>query len=97
MRAAFLRSYHPGKGNWRSRDFRQLAAEIRCFAFDALLVADALPAGGKLVHDLVRMGVTQPILGTDKLDPEGLRQHRRRARGPRRVRRHRVRPVVRDA
>ena len=74
VRAAFLRSYHPGKGDWRTRDFRQLAAEIRTFAFDALLVADALPAGGKLVHDLVRMGVTQPILATDKLDPEGLRQ-----------------------
>lgn len=74
VRLAFLRSYHPVKGNWRTRDFRQLAAEIRSFTFDALLVADALPAGGKLVHDLVRMGVTQPILGTDKLDPEGLRQ-----------------------
>lgn len=74
IRLAFLRSYHPGKGDWRTRDFRQLAAEIRSFGFDALLVADALPAGGKLVHDLVRMGVTQPILATDKLDPEGLRQ-----------------------
>jgi branched-chain amino acid transport system substrate-binding protein len=74
VRTAFLRSYHPVKGNWHSRDFRQLAAEIRAFEFDALLVADALPAGGKLVHDLVRMGVTQPILATDKLDPEGLRQ-----------------------
>jgi branched-chain amino acid transport system substrate-binding protein len=74
IRAAFLRSYHPVKGNWRTRDFRQLAAEVRSFAFDALLVADTLPAGGKLIHDLVRMGVTQPILATDKLDPEGLRQ-----------------------
>jgi branched-chain amino acid transport system substrate-binding protein len=74
VRTAFLRSYHPVKGDWRSRDFRQLAAEIRSFTFDALMVADALPAGGKLVQDLVRMGVTQPILGTDKLDPEGLRR-----------------------
>jgi branched-chain amino acid transport system substrate-binding protein len=74
VRLAFLRSYHPVKGDWRTRDFRQLAAEVRSFVFDALLVADALPAGGKLVHDLVRMGVTQPILGTDKLDPDGLRQ-----------------------
>jgi len=74
VRVAFLRSYHPVKGDWRTRDFRQLAAEVRGFAFDALLVADALPAGGKLIHDLVRMGVTQPILGTDKLDPEALRR-----------------------
>jgi ABC-type branched-subunit amino acid transport system substrate-binding protein len=74
VRLAFLRSYHPVKGDWRSRDFRQLAAEIRSIGFDALMVADALPAGGKLIHDLVRMGVTQPILATDKLDPEGLRQ-----------------------
>jgi branched-chain amino acid transport system substrate-binding protein len=73
VRVAFLRSYHPVKDNWHTRDFRQLAAEIRSFKFDALLVADALPAGGKLVHDLVRMGVTEPILGTDKLDPEELR------------------------
>jgi ABC-type branched-subunit amino acid transport system substrate-binding protein len=62
------------RGDWRSRDFRQLAAEIRGFNFDALFVADALPAGGKLVHDLVRMGVTQPILATDKLELEDLRR-----------------------
>jgi branched-chain amino acid transport system substrate-binding protein len=74
VRTAFLRSYHQGKGDWRTRDFRQLAAEVRGFEFDALLVADALPAGGKLIHDLVRMGVTQPILTTGKLDPEGLRR-----------------------
>jgi branched-chain amino acid transport system substrate-binding protein len=74
IHTAFLRSYHPVRGNWRSRDFRQLAAEVRSFDVDALLVADALPAGGKLVHDLIRMGVTQPILGTDKLEPDGLRR-----------------------
>ena len=64
----------PGEGRLAIARFpsaRRGGARVR---FDALLVADALPAGGKLVHDLVRMGVTQPILGTDKLDPEGLRQ-----------------------
>jgi branched-chain amino acid transport system substrate-binding protein len=74
IQTAFHRSYHPERGNWRTRDFRQLAAEIRGFQFDALMVADALPAGGKLVHDLVRMGVTQPILGTDKFELEDLRR-----------------------
>ena len=74
IQTAFHRSYHPVKGDWRSRDFRQLAAEIRAFQFDALLIADTLPTGGKLVHDLVRMGVTQPILGTDKLELEDLRR-----------------------
>jgi branched-chain amino acid transport system substrate-binding protein len=74
IQTAFQRSYHPVRGNWRSRDFRQLAAEVRAFHFDALLVADGLPAGGKVVHDLVRMGVTQPILGTDKFELEDLRR-----------------------
>jgi ABC-type branched-subunit amino acid transport system substrate-binding protein len=65
---AFFRSYHATSADWRKQDFRPLVAEIQRETFDAVLVADELPRAAKLVRDLGEMGVTQPILATDKLD-----------------------------
>jgi branched-chain amino acid transport system substrate-binding protein len=68
---AFFRSYH-ALSDWRKQDFRPLVAEVRQENFDAVLVADELPRAAKLVRDLGEMGVTQPILATDKLDSQEL-------------------------
>jgi branched-chain amino acid transport system substrate-binding protein len=68
LRVPYERSYHPTRDDWQKQDFRPLAAEVRGWDVDALMIADELPLAGKLVHDLVEMGVTQPILATDKLD-----------------------------
>ena len=69
IQIAFQRSYHPGRPGRPAHDFRPLAAEIRAFDCDAVFIADAPPRGSALVRDLARMGVTQPILATDPLDP----------------------------
>lgn len=71
---AFFRSYHAKRGEWWKQDFRPLVAEIRREQFDAVLVADELPLAAKLVRDLGEMGVTQPVLATDKLDSPQLAQ-----------------------
>lgn len=69
IQIAFQRSYHLGGTDRSAHDFRPLAAEVRGFAFDALFIADAPPRGSALVRDLARMGVTQPILATDPIQP----------------------------
>ena len=69
---AFSRSYLPRQSNWKRSDFRPLAAEILREPFDALLIADEVPRAAKLVFDLVRMGVKQPIVGSDKMDSNQL-------------------------
>jgi len=50
------------------QDFRPVVAAIRGRQFDAIMLADELPWAGKLLRDMLTMGVTQPILATDKLD-----------------------------
>lgn len=65
---AFCRSYLPHGGNWRDEDFRPLIAQIREEQFDAIMIADDVPRAAKLVLDLARMGVSQPILASDKAD-----------------------------
>jgi branched-chain amino acid transport system substrate-binding protein len=75
IRVPFERSYHPSRDDdWRKQDFRPLAAEVRGYDVDAIMIADELPLAGKLVRDLVEMGVKQPLLATDKLDSSELRQ-----------------------
>jgi branched-chain amino acid transport system substrate-binding protein len=68
IRVPFERSYHVTQDDWHKQDFRPLAAEVRTYDVDAIMIADELPYAGKLVRDLVGMGVKQPILATDKLD-----------------------------
>ena len=69
----FARSYledeEPG-----GEDFRPLVAEIRKESFDAIMLADIFPWAGLMIKDLALMGVTQPILATDKLDSPELWQ-----------------------
>jgi branched-chain amino acid transport system substrate-binding protein len=63
----FQRSYfHDPDG--RTQDLRPFIAEIRRAKFDALMLADDLPWGGKLLKDLKLMGVDVPVLASDKLD-----------------------------
>jgi ABC-type branched-subunit amino acid transport system substrate-binding protein len=81
LRVPFERSYHATRDDWSKQDFRQLAAEVRAVDIDALMIADELPLAGKLVRDLVEMGVTQPILATDKLDSAQLLEIAGRAAG----------------
>jgi branched-chain amino acid transport system substrate-binding protein len=50
------------------QDFRQMLADVRARSFDALMLADELPWAGKLLVDMGKMGVTEPILATNKLD-----------------------------
>jgi branched-chain amino acid transport system substrate-binding protein len=54
--------------DWQFQDFRPLLAEVRRQQFDALLIADELPWAAKLLIDMRKMGVTQPVLATNKLD-----------------------------
>lgn len=63
----FTRSFFH-EPNYAVQDFRRMIAEIRSQQFDALMLADDLPWAGKLLVDLKQMGVTQPILASDKLD-----------------------------
>jgi branched-chain amino acid transport system substrate-binding protein len=74
IRVPFERSYHPSRDDWQKQDFRPLAAEVRGYDVDAIMIADELPLAGKLVRDLFEMGVRQPLLATDKLDSSELRQ-----------------------
>ncbi len=49
-------------------DFRPGLAAVRTQSFDAVMLADDLPWAGKLIVDMSAMGITQPILATNKLD-----------------------------
>jgi ABC-type branched-subunit amino acid transport system substrate-binding protein len=54
--------------DWRLQDFRPMLAGVRAKQFDALFLADELPWAAKLLGDMATMGVTQPVLATNKLD-----------------------------
>lgn len=66
-----VRSYFHDR-DWNEEDFRPMLAEVRAKQFDAVMIADELPWAGKLLVDMKRMGVTQPILSTNKLDSSNL-------------------------
>lgn len=63
----FARSYFRDTDG-DNQDFRPFVAEIRKIEFDALVMADDLPWGGKIVKDIRAMGVQVPLLASDKLD-----------------------------
>lgn len=73
IKVPFERSYHARSDDLR-HDFRPLAADVRTYDVDAIMIADELPLAGKLVRDLVALGVKQPLLTTDKLDSPQLRE-----------------------
>jgi branched-chain amino acid transport system substrate-binding protein len=54
--------------DWSAQDFRPMLAGVRAEQFDALMLADELPWAAKLLVDMGRMGVTEPVLATNKLD-----------------------------
>jgi branched-chain amino acid transport system substrate-binding protein len=53
---------------WYRQDFRPMIATLRAQSFDTIYLAAVLPGAAKLLVDLASMGVTQPIVATDKLD-----------------------------
>jgi ABC-type branched-subunit amino acid transport system substrate-binding protein len=65
MQIAFCRSYLPSEP-----DFRPMVAEIREESFDAILIADQAQRAARLIADFPRMGITQPVLGSDKMDSD---------------------------
>jgi branched-chain amino acid transport system substrate-binding protein len=67
LKTAFFRSYIE-EPDWVSQDFRPMIGEVRRDQFDAVMLADVLPWAAKVLVDLTRMGLEQPILATDKLD-----------------------------
>lgn len=67
LNTPFMRSFFH-EPQWRRQDFRETIATFRSLPFDAIMLADELPWASKLLKDLDLMGVTQPILATDKLD-----------------------------
>jgi branched-chain amino acid transport system substrate-binding protein len=58
--------------DWARQDFRPMIASLRAKQFDSIFLAALLPHAAKLLVDLMQMGVTQPIIATDKLDAVGL-------------------------
>lgn len=65
----FERSFfHDPESEYRQQDFRSMLSEIRREQFDAIMLADDLPWAGKLLIDMKQMGITQPIIATDRLD-----------------------------
>jgi len=69
----FFKSYLE-EPDWMSQDFRPVVADIGKKSFDAIMIADQLPWAAKVLVDMGRMGLTQPILATDKLDSEQIWQ-----------------------
>jgi branched-chain amino acid transport system substrate-binding protein len=63
----FMRSFFH-EPRWQAQDFRPMIGTIRSQQFDALMLADQLPWAAKLLMDMVTMGVSQPVIATDKLD-----------------------------
>jgi branched-chain amino acid transport system substrate-binding protein len=72
LNLVFSRSYFPYEASWEEMDFRPLIASEARESVDAILIADQLPRGAKLITDLRRMGIRSPIVATDKLDSEKL-------------------------
>jgi branched-chain amino acid transport system substrate-binding protein len=67
LQIAFFRSFLH-ESDWVNQDFRPLVGELRREDFDAVMLADQLPWAAKLLVDMARMGLNQPIIATDKLD-----------------------------
>ncbi|HEX7360865.1 MAG TPA: ABC transporter substrate-binding protein [Bryobacteraceae bacterium] len=65
IQIAFYKSYLPTE-----QDFRPMIAGVREESFDAVMIADQVRRAGRLIRDLARMGVRQPILGSDKMDSD---------------------------
>ena len=53
---------------WQRQDFREMIGTFREAQFDAIMLADQLPWAAKLLMDMDLMGVSQPVIATDKLD-----------------------------
>ena len=68
----FSRSYLAHDTDWERQDFRPMIAGIRQEQVDAVMIADQLPRGAKLVKDLARMGMDKPIIACDKFDSRAL-------------------------
>lgn len=68
LEVVFSKSYLPQQQRSEPQDFRLLAAEVRDYGLDALVVVDGLPRAAKLVRDLRSMGFDKPILGSDALE-----------------------------
>jgi len=69
IQVVFCRSYLESE-----RDFRPMVAQVREEQFDAVMIADQAPRAVHLIKDMARMGVSQPILGSDKMDSDVLWQ-----------------------
>jgi branched-chain amino acid transport system substrate-binding protein len=67
LEVPFFQSYLEER-NWVGQDFRPMVAALRNHEFDAVFLADQLPWAAKLLVDMARMGLNQPVLATDKLD-----------------------------
>jgi branched-chain amino acid transport system substrate-binding protein len=65
----YFRSYLPlAEENYEKHDFRELLGSISRQPTDAILLADRLPWAGKVLLDMQKMRINQPILVGDKLD-----------------------------
>lgn len=74
----FFKSYLP-EADWVAQDLRPMVAEIRKRQFDAVMIADQLPSAARLLVNMAQLGVSQPVLATDKLDSEQVWTLARRA------------------
>lgn len=63
----FMRSFFHERF-WQRQDFREMIGTFRESQFDAIMLADQLPWAAKLLMDMDLMGVSQPVIATDKLD-----------------------------
>ncbi len=63
----FMRSFFHGLV-WQRQDFREMIGTFREQQFHAVMLAAQLPWAAKLLMDMDLMGVTQPVIATDKLD-----------------------------
>lgn len=63
----FMRSFFHERF-WQRQDFREMIGTFREAQFDAIMLADQLPWAAKLLMDMDLMGVSQPVIATDKLD-----------------------------
>lgn len=67
IQIVFRRSYLPSE-----RDFRPMVAQVREESFDAVMIADQTPRATELIKAISQMGITGPILGSDKMDTDVL-------------------------
>jgi branched-chain amino acid transport system substrate-binding protein len=70
MSVVFARSYLPHDADESRQDFRPMIADVPYSEADAVMIADRLPRGGRLVKDLARMGVSMPLIAGDKMDSD---------------------------